>query len=65
NRDYTNLKADLLVIENPRKLKCLIINSDFIATKLKRVSFINCLYLEKIWLQHHEIADVKKSDCPT
>ncbi|CAG8742242.1 6710_t:CDS:1, partial [Cetraspora pellucida] len=43
-----NLKADLLVIENPRKLKCLIINGDLIALKLKRVSFKNCLHLEKI-----------------
>src|ERR1043165_130465 len=59
-----NLKADLLVIESPRKLKCLIINGDLIATKLKKVSFKNCLYLEKIWLCNHEITDIEISDCP-
>ncbi|CAG8619746.1 15593_t:CDS:1 [Cetraspora pellucida] len=59
-----NLKTDLLVIKNPRKLKCLIINSDFIATKLKRVLFKNCLYLKKIWLQNYKITDVEISDYP-
>ena len=59
-----NLNADSLFIENPRKLKCLIINGDLIATKLKRVSFKNCLHLEKIWLRNHEITDIEISDCP-